>query len=93
MLFRSKDVDMANFKASLKNLNAVRFTNDQPAQKEEIRLVVYLDNENFPKVEIALYRYDGDDCVADVDGEPVSIVQRSAVVDLIEAVYGIVLNE
>lgn len=91
--YQGKDVDMANFKASLKNLNAVSFTKDQPAQKEEIRLVVYLDNENFPKVEIALYRYDGDECVAVVDGEVVSFVRRSAVVDLIEAVYGIVLNE
>lgn len=56
-------------------------------------MVVYLDNENFPKVEIELYRYDGDDCLAVVDGEPVSFVQRSNVVDLIEAVYGIVLDK
>ena len=84
---------MANFKGSLKKLNAVSFTKEQPAQKEEIRLVVYLDNENFPEVEIELYRYDADECLAVVDGEPVSFVQRSAVVDLIEAVHGIVLNE
>lgn len=91
--YQGKDVDMANFKGSLKKLNAVSFTKEQPAQKEEIRLVVYLDNENFPEVEIELYRYDGDECLAVVDGEPVSFVQRSAVVDLIEAVHGIVLNE
>lgn len=91
--YQGKDVDMANFKGSLKNLNAVSFTNEQPTQKEEIRLVVYLDNENFPEVEIELYRYDGNECLAVVDGEPVSFVQRSAVVDLIEAAHGIVLNE
>ncbi len=91
--YQGKDVDMANFKGSLKKLNAVSFTKEQPEQKEEIRLVVYLDNENFPAVEIELYRYDGNECLAVVDGEPVSFVQRSAVVDLIEAVHGIVLNE
>lgn len=91
--YQGKDVDMVGLKGSLKNLNAVSFTKEQPAQKEEIRLVVYLDNENFPVVEIALYRYDGNECLALVDGEPVSFVQRSAVVDFIEAVHGIVLNE
>ena len=39
------------------------------------------------------YRYDGASCLAVVDGEPVSLVVRSAVVDLMEAVRAIVLNE
>lgn len=39
------------------------------------------------------YRYDGASCLAVVDGEPVSLVARSAVVDLMEAVRAIVLNE
>lgn len=54
---------------------------------------ISLDNAYFPEVVIELYRYDGDECLAVVDGEPVSFVQRSDVVDLIEAVHGIVLNE
>ena len=91
--YQGKEVDMANFKSSLKKLNADSFTKEQPAEKEEIRLVVYLDNENFPAVEIGLYRYDGNECLAVVDGEPVSFVQRSEVVDVIEAVHRIVLNE
>lgn len=44
-------------------------------------------------VENSQDRYDGNECLAVVDGEPVSFVQRSDVVDLIEAVHGIVLNE
>lgn len=91
--YQEKEVEMASLKSSLKNLKATDFTGEHPAQKEEIHLTVYLDNENFPEVEIALYRHDGDDCLAVVDGEPVAFVQRSGVVDLIEAVYGIVLNE
>jgi len=91
--YQEEEVEMAGLKSSLKNLSATDFTEEGPTQKEEIRLVVYLDNENFPEVEIELYRYNGDNCLAVVDGEPVSFVQRSGVVDLIEAVYGIVLNE
>lgn len=91
--YQEKEVEMADLKSCLKNLKADGFTDEQPTQKEELRLIVYLDNENFPKVEIELYRYDGNNCLAVVDGEPISFVQRSNVVDLMEAVYKIVLNE
>ena len=91
--YQEKEVEMAGLKSSLKSLEAVRFTEEQPTQKEEIKLVVSLDNEYIPEVVINLYRYDGDECLAVVDGEPVAFVQRSDVVDLIEAVHGIVLNE
>ena len=60
---------------------------------EEISLVLHLNNENFPEVQIQLYRYDGTNCIAVVDGEPVSLVSRSLVVDLVEAVNSIVLNQ
>ena len=43
-------------------------------------------------MEIRLYRYDGSNCLAVVDGAPVSLVTRSLVVDLVEAVHGIVLK-
>lgn len=39
-----------------------------------------------------LYRYDGEFCLAEVDGKPVSLVRRSYAVDLIEAVQAIVLS-
>lgn len=39
-----------------------------------------------------LHRYDGNDCIAVVDGETVALVERSCVVDLIEAVNSIVLE-
>lgn len=91
--YQGEEVDMTSLNSCLKKLNATGFTEEQPTQKEEIRLVVYLDNENFPEIVIELYRYDGNNCLAVVDGKPVSFVPRSGVVDLMEAVYGIVLNE
>ena len=38
-----------------------------------------------------MYRYDGEQCLAMVDGQSVSLVPRSDVVDLIEAVNALVL--
>ena len=59
---------------------------------EEIRFTLYLENENCPEVSVKLCRYDGELCLAEVDGKPVSLVKRSYAVELIEAVHAIVLN-
>ncbi len=84
-------LDITGFRSALEALSADSFTGEAPTGKEEISLTVYLDHENFPTVEIGLYRYDGEWCLTVVDGEPVSLVSRSSVVDLIEAVNAIVL--
>ena len=77
---------------ALEALSADSFTDELPSKDEEIGLTLHLDNENFPTVEIRLYRYDGSACLAVVDGDPVSLVSRSSVMDLVEAVQAIVLN-
>jgi hypothetical protein len=89
--YEDEEVEMASFWSAVEELEADSFTTESPSEKEEIRMTVHLDDENFPEVEIVFYRYDGEDCLAVVDGETVSLVPRSAVVDLIEAVNGIVL--
>ena len=91
--YQDKDeLEIDNLQSSLENLTADEFTDERPSQKEEIGLTIHLDNENFPQIEIKLYRYDGSCCLAVVDGESVSLVDRTAVVDLIEAVHAIVLD-
>ena len=85
------EIEIGDLQDALEALTASSFTDESPAEKEEISLTVYLDNENFPEIRIQLYRYDGEQCLAVVDGEPVSLVSRSSVVDLIEAVNAIVL--
>ncbi len=87
-----KVLDLTDFKDALNAFSADSFTAEKPAGKEEIRLTLYLDNESFPKVEIVLYRYDGTSCLAVVDGESVSLVPRSSVMELVEAVQTFVLN-
>ncbi len=91
-IYQNEELEMEDFKYAVESLEANSFTDKQPQKKEEISLTVYLDNENHPKVQIELYRYNGKECLAVVDGKPVSLVRRSAVVDLIESVHAIVLD-
>ena len=90
--YQEEELEIADLQSALGVLTADEFTNEQPSQKEEIGLTIHLGNENFPQVQIKLYRYDGSRCLAVVDGESVSLVERKAVVDLIEAVHAIVLD-
>ena len=91
-IYQNEELEMEDFKYAVESLEANSFTDKQPQKKGEISLTVYLDNENYPKVQIELYRYNGKECLAVVDGKPVSLVRRLAVVDLIESVHAIVLD-
>lgn len=90
--YNDQEIDIADVKSALTALSADSFTNENTTEKQELALTLYLDNENYPEVSVQLYRYDGNDCLAVVDGETVSLVARSQVVDLIEALNKIVLN-
>ena len=90
--YGEEEIELADFRTALKTLMADSFTSEAAGQKEEISLTIHLDNENFPQVKIQLYRYDGSHCLAVVDGESVSLVERSSVMELVEAVQAIVLN-
>ena len=90
--YQDEDLETTDFGDALSALTAQSFTDQQPDQQEEISLTVYLDLEGEPAVSIRLCRYDGESCLAEVDGQPVALVARSQVVDLTEAVYAIVLG-
>jgi len=89
--YQEEELEIADLQNALEGLAADSFTVERPRQNKEIGLTVHLDMENDPKIKIDLYRYDGTYCLAVVDGKPVSLVKRSNVVDLIEAVHAIVL--
>jgi hypothetical protein len=86
-----EEIDITDLKSALESLNADSFTSSKPTEKTEISLTLTLNLEGEPQISIALYRNDGSTCIAVVDGSPVSLVERSAVVDLIEAVNALVL--
>ncbi|MDO5546752.1 MAG: DUF4340 domain-containing protein [Eubacteriales bacterium] len=88
----AEELDVSDLTDAIKALSATEFTSQKPEGKEEIRLTLHLDSEDFPKVEIILYRYDGSSCLAVVDGQSVSLVPRASVIEVVEAVQTIVLN-
>lgn len=90
--YNGEELEGSGLQNALEGLSANSFTEEQPEGKQEISLTVRLNREGAPAVQIGLYRYDGASCLAVVDGESVSLVDRSDVVALIEAVNAIVLN-
>lgn len=90
--YQEEELDVAEIQSAVENLTAQEFTDEKATQQEEISLILHLDSENVPQVSLQFYRYDGSNCLAVVDGQPVCLVARSAVVDLMEAVRTIVLN-
>ena len=54
-------------------------------------MTLHLDNENFSTLELVFNRIDGTSCLVTINGEPTATVDRSAVVDLVEAFNEIVL--
>lgn len=90
--YRGEEVEMAGIRSTVRELTAQSFIDETPIQKEEISLTIYLNNEDYPQVQIQLYRYDGAICIAVVDKETMAFVKRANVVDLIEAVNAIILD-
>lgn len=90
--FNGEEITVTNLRSKISALSVNSFTEDIPESKEEISLIFYLENENYPQVKVELYRCDGTNCLAVVDGVTLGLVSRSSVVNLIEAVNGIVLG-
>lgn len=84
--------DSTGLTSGITALTASSFTSQEPQGEEEIRLLIYQKDENFPTVEVTLYRQDGTSCLAQVDGETMGLVERSTVVNLQEAINTIVLG-
>ena len=87
-----EELEGSGLQNALEGLFANSFTEERPEGKQEIGLTAHLDREGEPSVQIGLYRYDGVSCLAVVDGESVCLVDRAAVVELMEAVNAVVLN-
>ena len=90
--YKDTTFDVYDLRAALQALTASSFTNESPGGQEEISLTVHLDTESFPTFTLALYRYDGETCLAAVDGNPVAFIPRTQAVALAESVRAIVLG-
>ena len=90
--YQGVEFDIFDFSYALRALAATNFTVETPTGQEEISLTLHLDNEDFSTFTLTLYRYDGESCIACVDGESVAFVSRDKAVDLIEAVRAVTLG-
>lgn len=90
--YGEETIAIDDFRNALAGLTADEFTEGENGGKEEISLTLYLNDDNIKSVQIGLYRQDGNHCIAVVDGEPTALVERSEVVNLVEAVNAVVLN-
>ena len=90
--YEGAEIDLTALQGNITDLSVNEFTEEAPSETTEISLVFYTDNENYPQIEVTLYRHDGSDCLAVLDGEVLGFVSRSSVVDVIEAVNAIILG-
>lgn len=87
------EISINEIQRTLSGLKASEFTSENAGGQQEISLTATLALEGDPQVKIELLRKDGTSCLALVDGEPVAQVERSQVVELVEAINAIVLSE
>ncbi len=85
-------VEFEDVTDAIDGLKVNEFNTETPAKKQEAAFTVHLDNQDFPELTVTLYQYDGDNCLAQKDGETLGFVARSLVVDLTEAVNAITLG-
>lgn len=90
--YEEEETDLTSIENAMEYITADSFTSEKPSDKEEISFTVTLNLENNPVISVSLYRYDADNCLAVIDGTPTSLVSRSDVIDLMEAVNKIVLK-
>ena len=91
--YQDEEFDIQDLQNALCALSASEFTEETPDGQEEISVTVHLNNADFPTVTVTIYRYDGTNCIAVVDGTPVAFVSRSQTVNLIEAVNELTLGQ
>ena len=90
--YQGEELDMGYIKSYLNSLKALSFTDEQPSDKLEISMTFTLALEGEPKIKMDIYRIDGEECLAVVDGTPFARVDRKIAVELIEQLNTIVLT-
>lgn len=90
-LYNDKEIDITDLRTALEAVSATSFINDASEDDQELSLTLHFSNETNNAMSLTFYRYDGENCLAEVDGKTTALVSRSAVIDLSEAINAIVL--
>ena len=87
--YRGEKVDGYDLEDALRALRITDF-GDFEAGPLELTFTVELASKQ--EIQVDLYRYDGDSCVAAVDGETLGLVDRADAMDLVETIRTVMLN-
>lgn len=86
------EVEFGDVQDAIDGLTVNTFNDETADRKQEIAFTVHLDSEAFPEVSVAVYQYDGENCLVQLDGATLGLAARSLAVDLTEAVNAITLG-
>lgn len=91
-MLNGEAVDMTDVETTLKCLTAEEFTANAPADRQELSVTVHLDREGPDEMTVTLYRQDGKQSLAQLNGKSLCYLRRSDAVSLTEALNAILLG-
>lgn len=92
-LYNDEETDFDAVKNAVNALNVSSYNSEAPTQKQEMEFTISLDNADYPTLTISVYRYDGESCLVQLNGETQGLVSRSQISTLREAVTAIALGK
>lgn len=85
-----EEVEFVTATGKIDGLTITEVGDDYEPGKEELSVSIQMESDT---VSFALYRYDGDSCVATVDGQTVGLVSRDSMASLREEMLSSILNK
>lgn len=92
-LYNDEETDFDTVQSAVDALNVGTFNAETPSEKKELEFTVSLDNKEYPTLTVTAYRYDGENCLVQLNGETLGLVPRSQISTLREAVTAIALGK
>ncbi len=86
-------VDFVTATSLIDTLTLEEVGTDYSKGTQELAFTITLNDEEYTTINVVLYQYDGDYCVATVDDETVGLVSRSSMSSLREEIVSAVLNK
>ena len=86
------EVDFDAVKQAVDGLKISEYNREATDKKQELAFTVTLDNKEHPELTVTIQQYDGENCLATLNGTTLGFASRSNVVNLTEAVNAITLG-
>ena len=88
-----EDVDFVTAVTEIDGLNLTEVGKSYEKGTEELAFSILLNDEDQTVIKVALYQYDGDNCVVTVDGQVVGLCSRTSMSTLREEMTSAILNK